>query len=314
MRVFEAAASTRSFTRAAELLDLSQAAVSQQIRQLEQEVSAKLFDTAVRPVRITEAGYELLRHARTILAQLSIAMEALCSLDGQYQGRLCIGVVRPANYFVAQLMEAFRLRYPNVRMKLVIDKRDPLLAMLADHRIDIAIGGYPPVQAEVDAEAFARNPHFLVAPSSHRLAGQRGLNWADLSGEPFVLREQGSATRHFLEHMLQTQGLQVRTDFELEGNEAVKHAVMLGLGLSFLSGHVIQTELEAGKLVTLDVAGMPKCLDWCVWRRREAYTSALPDAFRAFLLEEGARHCACPLGTPAPQLPWMAVHSDPRMI
>lgn len=296
LRVFEAAASARSFSRGAELLGMTQSAVSQQIRSLEDEVGVRLFDTQARPIQLTDAGRELLRHARAILAQVDVAADAMASLEGQFKGQIHLGVVSPAQYFAPALLTAFRERYPQVRVKLSIASRDSLLQQLAEHRVDLVLGGYPPAHAEVEAEAFARHPHVLIAAAGHPLAARRGLQWADLRDEPFLFREPGSATRQFLEHLLQVQGLQVQAGIELQGPETIRQAVLAGMGISFVSAHVCQTEIACGLIRVLDVEGMPKWLDWCLLHRRDRPLSTVQQALREFVLAEGARWAACRLG------------------
>lgn len=295
LRIFDAAASTSSFSRAAEMLGMTQSAVSQQIRALEDEVKVKLFDTQARPVRLTDAGRELLRHARLVLAQVNVAMDSLSSLDGSCRGVLQIGAVPPANYFLPTAIAAFRQRFPDMGIKLVLGRRDDLLALLNEHRLDLVIGNYPPSETDVQATVFARHPHCLVAVPEHPMAGRKQIEWRELREEPFIAREADSATRRFLEHLLQVQGLQVNINLELEGNEAVKQAVMAGLGISFLSAHVFQLEVLMGRLAVLDVVDLPKWLDWCVLTRREAEESVPRRAFREFILEEGARFAECRL-------------------
>ena len=296
LRVFEAVAAASSVSRGADAMGITQSAASQQIRSLEDEIGARLFDTQARPIRLTDAGEALLRHTRVVLAQLHVAGDALASLQGGFRGLLHLGVVAPANYFAPKLMAAFRSRHPDVRIKLEVAKRDVLLQALQDHRLDLLIAGYPPAQIDVEAETFARHPHVLVARPDHPLIGRSGLSWADLRDEPFIFREAGSATRQFLEHLLQSQGLQVKVDLELDGNETVKEAVMAGLGVSFLSAHTIQRELAACTLAVIDVAGMPKWLDWCVLSRREQGVPAIRETFRAFVVDEGAAYASCILG------------------
>lgn len=293
LRIFEAVASACSFSRGSELLGITQSAASQQIRALEEEVGTRLFDTLGRPIQLTDAGRALLRHARLILAQINVASDALASLEGEFRGQLHIGVVSPAYYFVPKLITAFRSRYAEVRIKLSVGKRDALLHKLAAHEIDLMIGGFPSAETEVEAEAFARNPHCLIAPANHPLAGRTDLTWQDLRGETMIFREAGSATRNFLEHLLQTQGVDVQARLELEGNETVKQAVMAGMGISFLSAHTFQLELEARKLVVLKVAGMPKWLDWCLLSRREQSVPAIRQAFKDFIMSEGMTYTAC---------------------
>jgi DNA-binding transcriptional LysR family regulator len=262
--------------------------VSQQIKQLEEETALRIFDTQARPIRLTDAGEELLRHTRVILAQVSVADDALSTLDGRFRGQLHLGLVSPSQYFVPALLADFRRQHPDLRLKLTLDRRDKLLTLLADRRLDLLIGGYPPAEADVEAEVFARHPHLLVCAPGHALADRRGLSWQDLRGEAFIFREQGSATRSFLEHLLQVQRLQVQVDVEIQGTEGVKAAVMAGMGISFVSAHTVQTELATGRVLALDVGDMPKYLDWCVLTRRDTPLSAGQRLLKAFVLERGA--------------------------
>lgn len=300
LRVFEAAASTQSFSRVGELLGMTQSAVSQQVRQLEEEAGARLFDTHARPIRLTAAGDALLRHARAILAQVALAQDALGTLAGEFSGQLHVGVVSPAQHFMPALLAGFSAQHPDVRLKLSVDRRDPLLALLAERRIDLMVGGYPPSEAEVQAEVFARHPHVIVAPPEHPLAGARALAWSQLAPHRFVFREAGSSTRSFLEHLMLQQQVSPRVGVEVQGAEAVVQAVASGLGLSFVSAHTIQHALAAQRLVVLDVVGMPKQLDWCLLHARDQALSPEQALFREFVLAEGTRLAACQLGTTVP--------------
>jgi len=299
LRVFEAAATTGGYSRAGELMGMSQSAVSQQIRQLEDELGTRLFDTLARPIRLTDAGAELLRHTRVILAQVGVAEDALTTLDGHYRGQLHVGVVSPAQYFVPRMLASFRVQHPDLRLKLSQGRRDQLLALLAERQLDLLIGGYPPAEADVEAEVFARHPHCIIASPTHRLAQARQVPWAELREESFIFREAGSATRAFLEHMLQMQRLQVRADIEMQGPEAIKASVMAGMGISFASAHTFQSELAAGRLQVLDVQDMPKYLDWCVLTRRDTPLSGSQRLLRDHVLAHGAQAAACKLGEQA---------------
>lgn len=293
LRAFEAAAASLSFSRAAEQLSLTQPAISMQIRLLEDDVGLPLFRKQGRQLQLTDAGQELLRHARTVLAVIKLAEDSLTALQGSTRGQLHLGVVPTANYFAPLLMMAFRQRFPEVKLKLSVDRRDAILAMLNEHRIDVAIAGYPPSEADVEAEAFARHPHCIVAAPGHPLVGKRSIAWEALRAEPFIFREPGSATRGFLEHLLQAQSLQVNVTMELSGNETIKQAVMAGMGISFMSAHAFQIERAAGRMAVLDLVDMPKLLDWCLLHRRESVLSGVNAAFREFVLEQGAALTRC---------------------
>jgi DNA-binding transcriptional LysR family regulator len=293
LRIFETAGSTRSLTRTAEIMDLTQSAVSQQLRTLEEEVGKRLFDTQARPIELTDAGRELLRHARIILSQIKVAADALNSMNGQLRGQLHIGIVSPANYFMPYLVTAFHDQFPEVRIRLTVGKRDQLLVMLAERRVDLLVSGFPPAQTEVDVVPFARHPHYMVAHPGHPLARQNNIGWEMLRDERFIFREQGAETRKFLEHLLEVQRLQVNADLEMHGNETIKHAVMSGMGISFLSAHVFQHELRAGQLAVLDIVDLPKWLDWCIVSRIEQTVPMLHKAFRDFVIAQGDRFAAC---------------------
>ncbi len=302
LHLFETVVASGSFSRAAEALGMSQPAVSMQIRQLETDLDTTLFERPQRQ-RLTAAGQALLQHARILLAQARAADEALDALRGAvdeqagaargFRGLLHLGVVSTAHYFAPRLMHAFHQRHPDVRLKLTVAKRSDVLAMLNEHRLDLAISGYPPSEADLEATSFARHPHCIVAHPSHPQVGRRDLDWADLRDEHFIFREAGSATRQFLEHLLQQQSIQVRAGLELAGNETIKQAVMCGMGISFLSAHTFQVELEAGRMALLDVRGMPKHIDWCFVQRRDTQLGGVNAAFRQFVIDEGALYAAC---------------------
>jgi DNA-binding transcriptional LysR family regulator len=174
-----------------------------------------------------------------------------------------------------------------------VDTPPAVLSMLQEHQLDIAISGYPPSEGDLEATTFARNPHCIVAHPDHPLASRTRLRWADLREENFIFREQGSATRQFLEQLLQSQAIQVRSVMELAGNETIKQAVMCGMGISFLSAHTFQVELQAGLMTVLDVLDLPKHVDWCFVQRRDTVLSGVNAAFREFVIANGADWARC---------------------
>ena len=298
LRLFDAVASHLNYSRAAEQMNVTQPAVSMQLQQLEDDLGLQLLVKEGRKVRISQAGEEVLRQARRILNQVQIAEEVVAALQestGTSTGLLHLGVVPTAHYFAPRLLMAFAQRWPGVKFKLTVDRRDAILGMLQEHQLDVAIAGYPPSEADVEAETFAQHPHCIVAAADHPLAKKRHLHWDALKDEPFIFREPHSATRQFFEHLVQAQSLQVKVSMELSGNETIKHAVMAGMGISFLSAHTFQIELEAGRLAVLHLADMPKMLDWCFLQRRDSLLYGVNSAFKAFVLEQGARFAQCTL-------------------
>lgn len=296
LRIFEAVASNLSYSRAAEQMGLSQPAVSIQMQQLENEIGIPLLVKVGKRVSLTQAGEEMLLQSKRVLNQMVVAQEAVSAFrpaDGVKGGVLHLGVIPVAHYFAPALLMAFAESWPGVKFKLTVDRRTIILAMLEDHQLDIAIGGYPPSEADVEAETFARQPHCIVAAPDHPLSAHRGIPWTALRNEQFIFRESGSATRQFFEKILQAQSMQVHVSMELSGNETIKQAVMAGMGISLLSAHTFQTELMSGQLVVLDLVGMPKMLDWCFLHRRGSLLSGANEAFRQLVLTRGAELAKC---------------------
>jgi DNA-binding transcriptional LysR family regulator len=288
MRVFAVAARHLSFTRAARELHLSQPAVSQQIKLLEEDIGLPLFEQIGRRVQLTAAGDELLRYANEMLDLVREAGEALAAMRGLKRGVLKLGAVSTAKYFAPSLLAAFTPDYPEVRIRFSVGNREEIVKQLAANDVDLVIMGRPPRELDTIAEPFAKHPLVIIASPNHPLARKRRIQLKDLSGENFLIREDGSGTRASLEHVFRDHGATYRASMEMSSNETIKQAVMAGLGVSFISMHTLGLELKARKLVTLDVVGLPLVRDWYVIHLREKRLAPIAAAFRSFLLEKGA--------------------------
>jgi DNA-binding transcriptional LysR family regulator len=148
--------------------------------------------------------------------------------------------------------------------------------------------GVPPTDLEVESEAFMENPLVVIAPPGHPLASEPAISLARLAGEVFVMREPGSGTRQTMERFFGERGLAIRHGMQMTRNEAVKQAVRSGLGLSVVSLHTIELELETRRLVMLDVQGFPDQRQWYLVYRRGKRLSPAANAFREFVLTEAA--------------------------
>ena len=289
MRVFAAVARHLSFTRAAQELHLTQPAVSQQVSLLEEEVGMPLFEQIGRKIRLAPAGMELLRYATQVTELLREAGETLAAMRGLKRGELKLGAVSTAKYFAPTLLSAFTPAYPEVTIKFTVANREEIVKLLGGTELDLVIMGRPPRELDTTAEPFARHPFVIIASPDHPLAHRRRIPLRSLTRESFIIREQGSGTRASMEHVFRERGVPFRASMEVSSNETIKQAVMAGMGLSFISSHTIGLEAGAGKLAILDVAGLPIVRDWYVIHLREKILSPIASAFRAYLLENGAR-------------------------
>jgi DNA-binding transcriptional LysR family regulator len=288
LRVFAAVARQLSFTRAARELHLTQPAVSQQIKLLEQEVGLPLFEQVGRKVYLAPAGIELRRHADQLFELLRTAGESLAAMRGLKRGILKLGAVSTAKYFAPSLLAAFTQAHPEVTIKFSVGNREEIIKQMAANEIDLVIMGRPPRELDTLAAPFAKHPLVIVASPGHALAARSRVSLKQLGAEQFLIREEGSGTRASMEHVFATHGLSPQVSMEVSSNETIKQAVMAGMGLSFISAHTVGLELDAGKLVILDVLGLPIVRDWYVIHLRGKQLSPIAAAFRGFLLARGA--------------------------
>jgi LysR family transcriptional regulator, low CO2-responsive transcriptional regulator len=289
IRVFTAVAQQKSFTRAARELHLTQPAVSQQLKLLEAEVGLPLFEHLNRGIHLTDAGEELLRYAQQINEVIRTASESFAAMRGLKRGVLKLGAVSTAKYFTPSLLSVFRTEFPHVIIKFTVGNREEIIRQIANNEIDLVIMGRPPKELVTTAEPFAKHPLVIIAAPDHPLANaKRKIPLKQLSSENFVIREQGSGTRASMEHVFKERGVNYSASMEVSSNETIKQAVMAGMGISFISKHTVSLELAAGKLVTLNISGLPLLRDWYVIHLRDKRLSPITAAFRTFLLARGA--------------------------
>lgn len=287
LRTFVAAARHLSLARAAEELHLTAPAISMQIRDLESAVGLPVFERTGRTITLTTTGEYLLVYARRVLSTLKEAEDTLSRLRGVQVGRITIGMVGTAQYFLPRLLAQFRSEYPGVEVRLTVGNRDELGKQLHDRDIDLAVMGRPPRELETRAEAFAPNPLGVIAAGSHPLAAERAIAPVRLDRELFIVRESGSGTRAAMETFFREHRIAPPAIMEMDNNETIKQAVIANMGLTLLSLHTLALEVGAGQLAVLDVMGLPLRRAWHVVNLGAVTLSPAADAFRGFVLERG---------------------------
>jgi DNA-binding transcriptional LysR family regulator len=304
LRVFAAVARSLSFGKAAAELHLTPPAISMQIKGLEAHVGLPLFDRSGRSVALTVTGEYLLVYVRKMLATLKDAEDAVARFRGLQTGRLTIGMVSTAKYFVPRLMARFREEHPGIEVRLSIGiNREQLASSLQANEVDLAIMGRPPREVATRAEPFAVHPHVIVTAPGHPLTQVEQAPAAALADYEFIIREPGSGTRAAMEKFFTDHRLTPRVAMEMTSNETIKQAVMAGMGISFLSLHTIGLELKAGLIAAPEVEGLPLLKRWYVVNTLAKTLSPSAEAFRYFILEQAesflAREYGAPLGAEA---------------
>jgi len=293
LQLFEAVARLGGYTRAAEEANLTQPAVSIQLKRLEEIVGLELFEQVGRTVSLTEAGSVLLGHARAILDEFEALQAEVDELKGVQRGRLRISTVTTVNYFAPILLRTFCERHPGITVAMGVANRQELLGELAENTIDMAIMGRPPEDTDLQAEPFLDNPLVIVGPPNHPLAGETAIPLDRLAEEVFLMREPGSGTRGAMERFLHRHGITVTTSIEVAGAEALKQSVQAGLGLALISRDAVELEVTSGRLVELAVPDIPIHRDWCLVHRAGKRLSPAAQVFKAFILDEAAGLLGC---------------------
>jgi DNA-binding transcriptional LysR family regulator len=262
LELFEAIARLGSFTRAAEELFLTQPTVSMQIKKLSDTVGMPLFEQVGKKIYLTDIGHELHRTCLGISEHLANFEMIAADMKGLKKGKLRLAVVTTAKYFAPRLLGTFCQQYPGVDVSLKVSNRERVLERLATNLDDLYILGQPPVDADVVAEAFLENSLVVIAPANHPLAKMKRIPPERLAKEPFLLREPGSGTRMATERKFDESGLKLKMRMELGSNEAIKQAVIGGLGVSVLSRHTLESDTPSKQFVVLDVKGFPIKRHW----------------------------------------------------
>lgn len=284
-QVFEAIVRQGSFTRAAEELFLTQPTVSMQVKKLSDAMGAPLFEHLGRKVRPTDAGRELYQACRDIFATLSNLEMKLSDLKGLKCGRLRLGVVTTAKYVAPEMLGEFSQLYPGIDVSLKVTNRDRILDRIQTNEDDLYImGEVPDKEFEVIAQAFAPNPLVVMAPRSHPLVGISQISLARIAEEPLILREPGSGIRDATLKLFGSHGLKPKVRMELGSNEAIKHAIVGGLGISVLSLHTLTLEGVEGPVAILDVEGFPIPRNWYLVYPRGKELSVVAKAFLEYAL------------------------------
>jgi len=286
LTVFRTVAHHLSYTRAAEALYLSQPAVTQQVRTLEQVLGLQLFTRSGRGIVLTPAGHELLRHTERQLALLAETASVVKEIHTLERGSVLAGASTNAGtYVLPSLLAAFHVHYPGIHVTLMVANRRSIEERLLAHQIDLAVVSLIERQERLAAEFLMPYELVMVASPSHQLVGRSALSLHDLQQETFLLREQGSGTRLGTEQHFAGASIPLKTSMELGSIEAIKEGVAAGLGIAVLSRESVALEVANGDLAMLDVQGFPLKRQWYVVNLKERRLSRAASALQQFLLQ-----------------------------
>ncbi|MBW4675764.1 MAG: LysR family transcriptional regulator [Desmonostoc geniculatum HA4340-LM1] len=282
LKVFEAAARHSSFTRAAEELFLTQPTVSMQIKQLTKSVGLPLFEQVGKRLYLTEAGRELFATCRQIFDNIAQFEMKVADLKGLKQGQLKLAVITTAKYFIPRLLGKFCELYPGIDISLQVTNHEQILERMAHNLDDLYIMSQIPDNMDITCQPFLENPLIVFAPLNHPLSQEKNIPIQRLAEEPFIMREPGSGTRRAVQSLFEEQGVKVKVKLELGSNEAIKQAIVGGLGISVLSRHTLL--LDAAQFSILDVEYFPIDRHWYMVYPSGKQLSIVARAYYDYLL------------------------------
>jgi DNA-binding transcriptional LysR family regulator len=286
LAAFCAIVERKSFSEAAERLGVTQPAVSQQIRSLEERLGRQLLDRSGRRVEPTEAGRRLYRGAQRLLAQERQLLEDLAGeAEGPLRGQLALGAsTGPGGTVVPVLLCEFAEANPEITVDLSISDTQTIVDRVARRELELGVVGATPRNRSVAYEPFFRDEVVLVCPSEHRFAGKT-VTLDDLRSESLIVMQEGAGVRQVIEDELRARGARLRdldVRLELGLQESVKSAVEAGHGVTFISRTAVEPELAAGTLAVARVKGLEPSREISLVRAAGRVSTRVADAFVAF--------------------------------
>ena len=255
LQVFYTVAKQLSFTKAAELLYMTQPAVTFQVKQLEEHLNTRLFERSHSKITLTPAGDVALEYAERIL-NLSSEMETrLGELTGQVSGTLLVGASTTiAEYMLPRLLGDFKAQYPHVHARLTVANSETIESRVADHTLDVGLIESPSHHPQLTSHVCCEDDLVAICSPKHQVAKYAAITPAQLAELPYVSRESGSGTREVVDEYFRQNGVQpedLHITMELGSREAIKGAVEAGLGIAIVSRATILKEVKLGDLIAV---------------------------------------------------------------
>ncbi len=290
LKAFLAIAEAKTFTAGARRVNVTQAAISMQIRQLEDEVGLQLFTRTPRRVILTEAGEYLLDRARRILREHDTALAEIAELGGLEHGRLRIGTASAefAMHQLPAILTRIREKFPNGALSVAAGTSQTLVEKIMHGEIDIAFVSLPVENSSITTELLLSDEIVAIAHPSHPLAGERYISAATLAGEKLILGERGGNTRRMIDDFFNAANVRPNIVMELSRQEAINQMVEANMGVGIAGAKAIAQEIQDGRLISWMIEGAEINWDLGLARLRGGYYSPIAREFVAHCKEKFA--------------------------
>jgi DNA-binding transcriptional LysR family regulator len=287
LKAFLAIAEAKTFTAGARLMNVTQAAISMQIRQLEDEVGLTLFTRTPRRVIITEAGEHLLDRARRILREHDAALAEISELAGAEHGRLRIGSASAmfATIQLPKILQNLKNRYPRAEITVNSGTSQTLSDRILHGELDIAFVSLPVESTNLLTELLFSDEIVAIANPKHPLAKGKVISAAQLASENLILGEKGGNTRRMIDEFFAAASVRPNVVMELSRQEAINQMVENNMGVGIAGAKTVAAEIKAKKLVSWYIEGAEIKWDLGLARLRGGYYSPIAKEFVKFCKE-----------------------------
>ena len=264
LHLFEATARLGSLSHAARELHMAQPTASVQIKKLSATIGVPLFEQVGRRLYLTDAGRRLCESCQEVFDAFTKLEESLIGMRALESGRLRLAVSTTGTCFAPRLLAGYVGLHPGVETSMQAHNRQTLVRRLANNEDDLYLFADAPEMEDVVAQELLPNPLVVLARDDHPLAGEKHITFERLAREPFLLREEGSGTRRITMRLFAARGLVPQVRMELGTNEAIKEAILAGLGVTVTSRYTFGLDPESSRYASLDVEGFPLANHWYI--------------------------------------------------
>ena len=272
LQVFLIISETKSITKAAQQLFLTQPAVSIQLKNFQDQFEIPLTEMIGRKLHLTEFGVEIAKAAEKIIDEVYAINYKTLAHQGLLSGKLRISVVSTGKYIMPYLLSDFMKNKEGIELFMDVNNRANVLESIKNNQVDFALVSIPPDSFAVESISLLQNELYLVGAEQSEL-GIKKISTAQISQMPLIFREKGSGSRMMMESFLDKHKIVVKRKLELTTNEAVKQAVVAGLGYSIMPLIGIRNELKLNQLKLIPAKGLPLKTSWnLIWLKNKQFS------------------------------------------
>ncbi|MFZ3121905.1 MAG: selenium metabolism-associated LysR family transcriptional regulator [Thermodesulfovibrionales bacterium] len=287
LKVFCTVAETKSFSKASEIIYLTQPAVSLLIQAIEEIYETKLFDRASNTVTLTPAGEMLYKYAKEILNLYAAAEKSIGEITGFVKGSISVGASSTiGNYLLPGVIAAFRKTHPKIKIHLLVGNTKRVVELLNAGNIDIGLVEGDVARQKMVVDKLVADELVLIVPPLHPLAKKRNVSIFEITKEPFIFREEGSGTRQVIEKYLGKYSItpqNMMISMVLGSTEAIKESVENGIGIAIVSRWAVRKEIKYGTLKPLSFKEEKMLRDFSLIFQKKAISSHAVDEFLSYL-------------------------------